>query len=192
MHLFFCCVSLLKCRQGKLSVVWRELKGCTLLDRPIRLTSRLLPHWATYSLGTSCRQRLETGALSWLLKGAIGRRSKRIKWNSKQNSIICRWVSSPKDQRFLVNYFYSPAYVVYLPLQSTNNFFVRKILERKKDVLWHCILFLFLGMSWQVEWNGGSDTMVEILARIQQREDAAVKRERAMAYAFSHQVHTNY
>lgn len=40
----------------------------------------------------------------------------------------------------------------------------------------------------QVEWCGGSDTMEEILARIQQREEAAVKRERAMAYAFSHQV----
>jgi hypothetical protein len=40
----------------------------------------------------------------------------------------------------------------------------------------------------QVEWCGGSDTMEEILSRIQQREEAAVKRERAMAYAFSHQV----
>ncbi|CAN6179276.1 unnamed protein product [Urochloa humidicola] len=39
----------------------------------------------------------------------------------------------------------------------------------------------------QVDWNGGSDTMDEILARIQQREEAAVKRERAMAYAFNHQ-----
>ncbi|TVU12486.1 hypothetical protein EJB05_46136 [Eragrostis curvula] len=39
----------------------------------------------------------------------------------------------------------------------------------------------------QVEWNGGSDTMDDILARIQQREEAAVKRERAMAYAFNHQ-----
>ena len=41
----------------------------------------------------------------------------------------------------------------------------------------------------KVEWCGGSDTMEEILSRIQQREEAAVKRERAMAYAFSHQVH---
>lgn len=39
----------------------------------------------------------------------------------------------------------------------------------------------------QVEWNGGSDTMDDILARIQQREEAAMKRERAMAYAFNHQ-----
>lgn len=30
--------------------------------------------------------------------------------------------------------------------------------------------------------------MEEILARIHQREEAAVKRERAMAYAFTHQV----
>jgi hypothetical protein len=30
--------------------------------------------------------------------------------------------------------------------------------------------------------------MEKILARIHQREEAAVKRERAMAYAFSHQV----
>lgn len=40
----------------------------------------------------------------------------------------------------------------------------------------------------QVEWCGGSETMEEILQRIQQREVAAVKRERAMAYAFSHQA----
>ncbi|XP_058100677.1 protein IQ-DOMAIN 10-like [Magnolia sinica] len=43
----------------------------------------------------------------------------------------------------------------------------------------------------EVEWCGGSDTMEEILARIQQREEAAVKRERAMAYAFSHQWRAN-
>ncbi|KAJ8476634.1 hypothetical protein OPV22_020361 [Ensete ventricosum] len=39
----------------------------------------------------------------------------------------------------------------------------------------------------ELEWNGGSETKEEIVARIQQREEAAVKRERAMAYAFSHQ-----
>ncbi|KAG8635431.1 protein IQ-DOMAIN 9 isoform X2 [Manihot esculenta] len=43
----------------------------------------------------------------------------------------------------------------------------------------------------EVEWSGGSDTMEEILARIHQREEAAVKRERAMAYAFSHQWRAN-
>jgi hypothetical protein len=44
-----------------------------------------------------------------------------------------------------------------------------------------------------VDWCGGSETMDEILARIHQREDAAVKRERTMAYAFSHQVcHSHY
>ncbi|XP_021890229.1 protein IQ-DOMAIN 1 [Carica papaya] len=43
----------------------------------------------------------------------------------------------------------------------------------------------------EVEWCGGSETMDEILARIQQREEAAVKRERAMAYAFSHQWRAN-
>lgn len=43
-------------------------------------------------------------------------------------------------------------------------------------------------LAQQVEWCGGSETMEEILSRIQQREEAAVKRERAMAYAFSHQV----
>lgn len=42
--------------------------------------------------------------------------------------------------------------------------------------------------GWQVEWCGGAETMDEILGRIYQREEAAVKRERAMAYAFSHQV----
>ncbi|KAL8263302.1 hypothetical protein R6Q59_024651 [Mikania micrantha] len=40
----------------------------------------------------------------------------------------------------------------------------------------------------EVEWNSGCETKDEALARIQQREVAAVKRERAMAYAFSHQV----
>ncbi|KAA8523973.1 hypothetical protein F0562_010596 [Nyssa sinensis] len=43
----------------------------------------------------------------------------------------------------------------------------------------------------EVEWCGGSETMEEILCRIQQREEAAVKRERAMAYAFSHQWRAN-
>ncbi|KAI4296865.1 hypothetical protein L6164_036785 [Bauhinia variegata] len=43
----------------------------------------------------------------------------------------------------------------------------------------------------EVEWCGGSETMDEILARIHQREEAAVKRERAMAYAFSHQWRAN-
>nr|AFK38907.1 unknown [Lotus japonicus] len=39
----------------------------------------------------------------------------------------------------------------------------------------------------EVEWCSGSETMEEILSRIHQREEAAIKRERAMAYAFSHQ-----
>ncbi|TKY59184.1 IQ-DOMAIN 1 [Spatholobus suberectus] len=43
----------------------------------------------------------------------------------------------------------------------------------------------------EVEWCGGSETMEEILARLHQREEAAVKRERAMAYAFSHQWRAN-
>ncbi|RDX75761.1 Protein IQ-DOMAIN 1, partial [Mucuna pruriens] len=43
----------------------------------------------------------------------------------------------------------------------------------------------------QVEWCGGSETMEEILSRVHQREEAAVKRERAMAYAFSHQWRPN-
>lgn len=43
----------------------------------------------------------------------------------------------------------------------------------------------------EVEWCGGSDTMAEIISRIQQREEAAIKRERAMAYAFSHQWRAN-
>ncbi|KAJ6728511.1 IQ-DOMAIN 5-RELATED [Salix koriyanagi] len=38
--------------------------------------------------------------------------------------------------------------------------------------------------AYRVEWSGGSETMEEALARIHQREEAAVKRERAMAYAF--------
>ncbi|XP_030479020.2 protein IQ-DOMAIN 10 [Cannabis sativa] len=43
----------------------------------------------------------------------------------------------------------------------------------------------------EVEWCGGSETMEEILSRIQQREEAAIKRERAMAYAFLHQWRAN-
>ncbi|XP_014517626.1 protein IQ-DOMAIN 1 isoform X1 [Vigna radiata var. radiata] len=43
----------------------------------------------------------------------------------------------------------------------------------------------------EVEWSGGSATMEEILGKIHQREEAAVKRERAMAYAFSHQWRAN-
>uniref|UniRef100_A0A1J3ERU1 Protein IQ-DOMAIN 1 n=1 Tax=Noccaea caerulescens TaxID=107243 RepID=A0A1J3ERU1_NOCCA len=39
----------------------------------------------------------------------------------------------------------------------------------------------------EVEWNGGSETKDEILGRIHQREEATIKRERALAYAFSHQ-----
>ncbi|XP_004489052.1 protein IQ-DOMAIN 10 isoform X2 [Cicer arietinum] len=43
----------------------------------------------------------------------------------------------------------------------------------------------------EVEWCSGSETMEEILSRIHQREEAAIKRERAMAYAFSHQWRPN-
>ncbi|XP_013635623.1 PREDICTED: protein IQ-DOMAIN 1-like [Brassica oleracea var. oleracea] len=39
----------------------------------------------------------------------------------------------------------------------------------------------------EVEWNGGTETKDEILERIHQREEAMIKRERALAYAFSHQ-----
>ncbi|CAK7350088.1 unnamed protein product [Dovyalis caffra] len=53
------------------------------------------------------------------------------------------------------------------------------------------VLLRGFGWNFWVEWCGGSDTMEEILARIQQREEAAVKRERAMAYAFSHQWRAN-
>ncbi|KAH6829137.1 IQ-domain 9 [Perilla frutescens var. hirtella] len=43
----------------------------------------------------------------------------------------------------------------------------------------------------EVEWNGGSETMNEALAKIHHREEAAVRRERAMAYAFTHQWRAN-
>ncbi|KAF7840315.1 protein IQ-DOMAIN 1-like [Senna tora] len=43
----------------------------------------------------------------------------------------------------------------------------------------------------EVDWCSGPETMEEILARIYHREEAAVKRERAMAYAFSHQWRAN-
>ncbi|KAG5151052.1 hypothetical protein JHK84_027524 [Glycine max] len=47
---------------------------------------------------------------------------------------------------------------------------------------------IFKTNSNQVEWCGGSETKKEILSRLHQREEAAVKRERTMAYALSHQV----
>ncbi|CAI9760164.1 unnamed protein product [Fraxinus pennsylvanica] len=43
----------------------------------------------------------------------------------------------------------------------------------------------------EVEWSGGHKTMDEALSRIHQREAAALRRERAMAYAFSHQWRVN-
>lgn len=39
----------------------------------------------------------------------------------------------------------------------------------------------------ELEWSGSSHTMDEALARQKQREEATIKRERAMAYAFNHQ-----
>ncbi|TYI59416.1 hypothetical protein E1A91_D10G035100v1 [Gossypium mustelinum] len=39
----------------------------------------------------------------------------------------------------------------------------------------------------EVEWSGGPGTMEEVLTKIHQKEAAAIKRERTMAYAFSHQ-----
>lgn len=45
----------------------------------------------------------------------------------------------------------------------------------------------------EVEWKDTPHTMNEALARLKQREEATIKRERAMAYAFSHQwrAHSN-
>ncbi|KAL8468177.1 hypothetical protein ACS0TY_031421 [Phlomoides rotata] len=43
----------------------------------------------------------------------------------------------------------------------------------------------------EVVWNNGGETMGKALAKIHQREEAAVRRERAMAYAFSHQWRAN-
>ncbi|KAJ8534878.1 hypothetical protein K7X08_016606 [Anisodus acutangulus] len=43
----------------------------------------------------------------------------------------------------------------------------------------------------EVEWSGGPETMEVIVSRIHQREEAAVKRERTMAYAFSYQWRAN-
>lgn len=39
----------------------------------------------------------------------------------------------------------------------------------------------------EVDWCGGAETMEETVSKIHQREEAAVKRERALAYAFAHQ-----
>ncbi|GAA0183513.1 hypothetical protein LIER_30909 [Lithospermum erythrorhizon] len=43
----------------------------------------------------------------------------------------------------------------------------------------------------EVEWSPSSETMEEVLAKIHLREAAAVKRERTLAYAFSHQWRPN-
>ncbi|CAN4075573.1 unnamed protein product [Withania somnifera] len=43
----------------------------------------------------------------------------------------------------------------------------------------------------EVEWSNSAETIEEILQKLQQREEAAIKRERAMAYAFSHQWRAN-
>ncbi|TMW93194.1 hypothetical protein EJD97_012057 [Solanum chilense] len=43
----------------------------------------------------------------------------------------------------------------------------------------------------EVEWSSSAETIEEILQKLQQREEAATKRERAMAYAFSHQWKAN-
>ncbi|KAK1424768.1 hypothetical protein QVD17_20106 [Tagetes erecta] len=47
--------------------------------------------------------------------------------------------------------------------------------------------------DFEAEWKGSHHTMTEALARAKQREEATIKRERAMAYAFSHQwrAHSN-
>ncbi|CAK8535040.1 unnamed protein product [Lathyrus sativus] len=43
----------------------------------------------------------------------------------------------------------------------------------------------------EMDWCSGSETMEEIVSKIHQREEAAIKRERALAYAFSHQWRPN-
>ncbi|KAG7026536.1 Protein IQ-DOMAIN 1, partial [Cucurbita argyrosperma subsp. argyrosperma] len=71
----------------------------------------------------------------------------------------------------------------------------RKLETKLHDIEVSPLLLLFLLSSslngLQVEWCGGADTMEEILSRVHEREEAAVKRERAMAYAFSHQWRAN-
>ncbi|KAL8130339.1 hypothetical protein V2J09_019494 [Rumex salicifolius] len=42
-----------------------------------------------------------------------------------------------------------------------------------------------------VEWSDGVEALEEIVTRIHHREEAAVKRERALAYAFNHQWRPN-
>ena len=46
------------------------------------------------------------------------------------------------------------------------------------------------GWQWQ-GWRDSIGTMEEIEAKAQRRQEAAIKRERAMAYAFSNQVKKN-
>ncbi|XP_042029490.1 protein IQ-DOMAIN 5-like [Salvia splendens] len=45
--------------------------------------------------------------------------------------------------------------------------------------------------DFEVEWSGGSETVTEALARIHHREEAALRRERALAYAFTRQWRAN-
>ncbi|KAL1537811.1 protein IQ-DOMAIN 10-like [Salvia divinorum] len=45
--------------------------------------------------------------------------------------------------------------------------------------------------DFEVEWSGGSETVTEALAKIHHREEAALRRERALAYAFTRQWRSN-
>ncbi|KAE8659679.1 putative Protein MLO [Hibiscus syriacus] len=69
-----------------------------------------------------------------------------------------------------------------------------QIRARRLFKIWYVMIWIFWVLFMQaacgtieVEWSCGPDTMEKILTKIHHREEAAVKRERTMAYAFSHQ-----
>lgn len=53
----------------------------------------------------------------------------------------------------------------------------------------HMYVFILQAEN-QEQWDDSTLTKEEIEARMKRKFDAIVKRERAMAYAYSHQVHT--
>lgn len=71
-------------------------------------------------------------------------------------------------------------------------FWLKQKLEMN-DIWW--MLFLKFVLKWYIllhqvgeEWDDSLQTKEQIEARLLHRQEAAMRRERALAYAFSHQV----
>lgn len=42
------------------------------------------------------------------------------------------------------------------------------------------------------KWNGGTQSKEQVEAKLQSKQEAAMRRERALAYAYTHQVSHSY